>query len=131
EGFRENWYKDSLGNETIGYGFTKPFLQAQNITIKNTIEEKEAFKIVFDWVEHNLHEFIYHSKSVIIALLDMLYNLGNQLYSFDTFFEYLKDKNYTMASYDLTQTLWTRQVKTRAIKDIVNISIHSNIYYVL
>ncbi len=49
-----------------------------------------------------------------MAFVDMVFNLGDRLRSFNTFLAYLRQGNYEAAANDLQNTAWYREVGARA-----------------
>jgi len=129
EGFRHKMYKDrngwSIGN---GYSLTSNPLDLPKSTIarykRQGISEFEARRLVvkmcnktatelsdnFDWFK------VIPAKSQYV-LLDMGYNLGvNGLLGFDKTLRYIKNNQTTMASKEMLNSKWSRQVKSRAVE---------------
>lgn len=107
-------YKDSTGHLTIGYG--------RNLT-DNGISEQEAEYMfwndiqqavrearTFDWFE-GLDDV---RKNVIV---DMIYNLGlGGFSSFKGTIEHIKRGEYEDAARHMLNSLWAKQVKSRAVR---------------
>lgn len=145
EGFKSSVYYDTVGNSTIGYGF--------NLNDKNTKEAVlnvagTVYNITPDQADRVLNDLIYkiyetfynqsgiywhHQKNGIKAvLIDMAYNLGIfGFLKFDTFLNFLDQKDYMAAAADLTKTLWASQVGYRATRDEMNILANSNTRVIL
>ena len=100
EGYVGVVYKDSLGIDTIGYGFA----------IKDL---KDRIKIKFDWYKYMPQEI----KDVVV---EMCYQLGVTGFSkFVKTITYLKDKDFKNASIEMLDSKWAKQTPNRA-KELSN-----------
>ena len=129
EGFSPTWYKDSFGNDTIGYGFKAGGMAQKYLGGMQTITEQEGIDILYEIISDivislnaGLSFFKGLQKNQKAVLIDMAYNLGlNQFYTFNLFIYYMGLEQFDDAVADLTQTLWYNQVKNRAIRDCFNL----------
>jgi len=114
EGLRLKPYKCPAGKLTIGYG--------RNLE-DNGITEKEAKLMLIsdlDFLIEKLEnkttwfkELDYVRQAVI---LDMAYNLGfNGLLKFKRMIQALKNRNFLLASNEMMDSKWAKQVGKRAI----------------
>lgn len=121
EGLRLNVYYDHLGNLTVGVGHLvvkkdnlkfgdRITIQQCNLLLENDINTaiNELSKI-FDLSDY--------PDNVIEVLVEMMYNLGYVRFSkFKKTITYIKNKDYVSASKEMLDSLWARQVKSRAKK---------------
>ena len=147
EDFSNIVYKDSRGNETIGYGTTvksildalKPGnrLREKVVSIVGDTDEsklraigiseeqaKELFNIFFD-------EAVKDAKSIVgeetftklsparqQVLVDLCYNIGKgKAKEFKNMIKAIKDENYAEAAYELMNSLRATQVPLRTLRD--------------
>ena len=112
EGLKLKPYKDSEGFLTIGVGRN---LEGKGITkeealflLKNDIDDALSNLEGLDW----FYQLNYARQKVII---DMTVNLGFKgLLKFEKMIEAIKAKDFDRAAYEMEDSLWYRQVKTRA-----------------
>ena len=119
EGFSSKVYVDTEGYSTIGYGFAIKDLEldediAEEILARNLTKLISRVRKTFDWYDSMPEEI----QDVVI---NMCYNLGIKGYSkFKKHIKYLKEHNWELASDEMLDSLWAKQVKTRA-NDLSNI----------
>lgn len=112
EGLKLKPYKDSEGFLTIGIGRN---LEGKGITkeealflLKNDIDDALSNLKGLDW----FYQLNYARQKVII---DMTVNLGFKgLLKFERMIEAIKAKDFDRAAYEMEDSLWYHQVKTRA-----------------
>ena len=134
EGFSPVWYQDTMGNNTIGYGFKMNGMAYQYglnayIDIGKTITIDEANKILDKIITEIMVDLdarfpFFHNLQINqgAVLIDMAYNLGlRQFYAFAIFLSYIEKGQIDNAVADLTDTLWYNQVKNRAVRDCFNL----------
>ena len=120
EGFRDRVYKDSLGIDTIGYGFAiKDLVLDEDISemiLKRKLEALiERVNKRFDFVEclpEEAQEVIY----------EMCYQLGvTGVSKFKKTLLYLENEEFNMASKEMLDSKWARQTPNRAkrLSDII------------
>jgi lysozyme len=125
EGFRHKQYRDtngwSIGN---GYSLTQNPLHLDKKTIANFkrygISELRSHQVVAKVCSQNkqLLESKYEwfnnlSDARMMVLLDMSYNLGS-VDEFDKTLKYIRSGRTTMASVEMLNSRWARQVRGRA-----------------
>ena len=120
EGFRDRVYKDTLGIDTIGYGFAiKDLVLDEDISemiLKRKLEALiERVNKRFDFVEglpEEAQEVIY----------EMCYQLGvTGVSKFKKTLLYLENEEFNMASKEMLDSKWARQTPNRAkrLSDII------------
>ena len=120
EGFRDRVYKDTLGIDTIGYGFAiKDLVLDEDISemiLKRKLEALiERVNKRFDFVEclpDEAQEVIY----------EMCYQLGvTGVSKFKKTLLYLENEEFNMASKEMLDSKWARQTPNRAkrLSDII------------
>jgi lysozyme len=112
EGWRSKYYKDSLGNDTIGYGFCLKYIELPKIIgklwLQKLIAEKKNQLMEFDWFRD-----LDQSRQAVI--IDLVYNIGiNGVLSFKKMIAELKNKNYELAATEMLNSHWAEQVGSRA-----------------
>ena len=113
EGGPHNVYLDSVGIPTCGWGHALhigseiPIYIAESffyLDFKEAIDNYEKFKFNLNTVR----------KAVVI---NMLFNLGlNKFCKFERLIAALYDEDYPWAKYEMIDSKWHRQVKSRAIE---------------
>ena len=117
EGLFLDCYEDSLGNYTIGVGH---LLKSECGTI--TLEYagkllKDDIKEARKQCKKNIPVFSELNEARQYVLIDMCFNLGiDKLLKFKKMLLALENKNYSVASLEMKDSLWHKQVKNRAIK---------------
>lgn len=113
EGKRLFPYRDTRGYETIGVG--------RNLTSKGLNEDEVQFLLTNDIDEIVgvfLQNFPWYPDLDEVrkrALIDLTFNVGwAGLLTFKKFLEFLSIKDYNSASSELTDSLWAKQVGSRA-----------------
>ena len=120
EGFRDRVYKDTLGIDTIGYGFAIKDLVLDEDISEMILERKlealiERVNKRFDFVEclpDEAQEVIY----------EMCYQLGvTGVSKFKKTLLYLENEEFNMASKEMLDSKWARQTPNRAkrLSDII------------
>ena len=120
EGFRDRVYKDSLGIDTIGYGFAIKDLVLDEDISEMILERKlealiERVNKRFDFVEclpDEAQEVIY----------EMCYQLGvTGVSKFKKTLLHLENEEFNMASKEMLDSKWARQTPNRAkrLSDII------------
>ncbi|CUU68233.1 Phage-related lysozyme (muraminidase) [Campylobacter hyointestinalis subsp. hyointestinalis] len=134
EGFRDRVYKDSLGQDTIGYGFLVSalssdelelnggFIEPMSKEVADKILELKLKKLkrdlfgVLPWLEQK-------PQNVKDAITEMAYQLGIQkMTGFVNTLGYIKNDDYEQAKVNLKSSLWYRQTPKRVenlIKQLV------------
>lgn len=115
EGLRLHPYTDTVGKLTIGYG--------RNLT-DNGITEVEAvdmlrhdIETVVDELPKKIPLFLAIDEVRQRVLADMAFNMGiPTLLSFKQTLHYIQIKNFDMAAKEMEDSLWYKQVGTRAAR---------------
>jgi lysozyme len=111
EGVRYTLYKDSLGIDTFGTGFTFPIDDAENDFILNNRVAKLRAKLVqYQW---------YTALDPVRqgAVENMAYNLGvNGLLHFPHFIAALAKQDWGTAASEMSNSVWAQQVGARATR---------------
>ena len=120
EGFRSSVYKDTLGIDTIGYGFAIKDLHLTRDDCDRILERKVAeLKIRV----HNKFPFIITlPESVQDVIIECCYQLGVTGFSkFKKTLAYLEKHEFEKAAVEMLDSKWAKQTPNRAKKlsDIV------------
>ena len=120
EGFRSSVYKDTLGIDTIGYGFAIKDLHLTRDDCDRILERKVAeLKIRV----HNKFKFIITlPESVQDVIIECCYQLGVTGFSkFKKTLAYLEKHEFEKAAVEMLDSKWAKQTPNRAKKlsDIV------------
>ena len=113
EGYVGVVYKDSLGIDTIGYGFAIKDLEldrdiCDEILVRKLKDLKSRVENKFDW-------FKYMPPEIKDVVLEMCYQMG--VYGFSCFkktIAYLQNKQWKEASVDMLDSRWAQQPTNRA-----------------
>jgi lysozyme len=120
EGFRERVYKDTLGIDTIGYGFA----------IKDLVLDEDLAEIILrrklDKLIDNADKKFKFLKDMPTEVQDVIYEMCYQLgitgvSKFKKTLAYLENYEFKMASVEMLDSRWATQTPNRAKKlsDIV------------
>ena len=113
EGYVGIVYKDSLGIDTIGYGFAIKDLELDrdicDIILERKLKELESrVKLKFGW-------YPFMPQEIQHIVMEMCYQLGVTGFSkFVKTITYLKDKDFKNASTEMLDSLWAKQTPNRA-----------------
>ena len=113
EGYVASVYKDSLGIDTIGYGFAIKDLQLDEDICDMILERKlkdlnNSIKIKFDWYK-------YMPPEIKDIVTEMCYQLGVTGFSkFRKTIAYLQNKEWKNASIEMLDSRWAKQTPNRA-----------------
>lgn len=117
EGLRLEAYRCTQGHRTIGYGHLIDGLKIEHCSIEQAEEwldrdVKSATLIAdsFLWPER-LEKLDEVRQRVVV---NMAFNLGFRLLQFKKFYAALRAKDWALASREMKDSLWARQVKGRA-----------------
>ena len=113
EGFSAMVYKDSLGIDTIGYGFAIKDLELDSDICEMILERKvknlkDRVEIKFDWYKYMPQEI----KDIVV---EMCYQMG--VYGFSRFkktIAFLQNKEWEKASVEMLDSRWAQQTPNRA-----------------
>tara|TARA_R100001443_G_scaffold44189_1_gene57133 strand:- start:436 stop:840 length:405 start_codon:yes stop_codon:yes gene_type:complete len=118
EGYVGIVYKDSLGVDTIGYGFAIKDLELDrdicDIILERKIHELES-RVVnkFEW-------YVDMPEEIQDVVMEMCYQLGvTGVSKFRKTISYLKKKEFKNASIEMLDSLWAKQTPNRA-KELSN-----------
>ena len=115
EGYVGIVYKDSLGIDTIGYGFAIKDLELDkdicDIILERKLKDLESrIKLKFGW-------YPFMPKTIQDVVMEMCYQLGVTGFSkFVKTITYLKDKDFKNASIEMLDSKWAKQTPNRAKK---------------
>ena len=120
EGFRDRIYKDSLGIDTIGYGFA----------IKDLVLDEDISEMILrrklDSLIDRVNKRFSFVKDLPIAGQDVIYEMCYQMgvtgvSKFKKTLTYLENHEFRMASKEMLDSRWARQTPNRAkrLSDIV------------
>ena len=118
EGYVGIVYKDSLGIDTIGYGFAIKDLELDEdiceIILERKLKELETrVNLKFKW-------FIYMPQEIKDVVMEMCYQLGvGGVSKFKKTIAYLQNKQWEEASVEMLDSLWAKQTPNRA-KELSN-----------
>ena len=120
EGYVKVVYKDSLGIDTIGYGFAIKDLEldediCDEILLKKLKDLDKKVNKKFVW-------FVYMPPNIKDVVMEMCYQLGVTGFSkFRKTIAFLQDKQWQEASVEMLDSLWAKQTPNRAksLSDIV------------
>lgn len=114
EGKELRMYTDTVGVPTIGYGHN----------LNEPISEHAAHQILVDDVTNVIAELddrmdwwrdLPEPAQIVVA--SMVFNLGWPRFSrFKKFIGALEDRDYPRAAYEMQDSLWYEQVKTRGVE---------------
>ena len=113
EGYVGIVYKDSLGIDTIGYGFAIKDLELDkdicDIILERKLKDLESrVKLKFGW-------YPFMPKTIQNVVMEMCYQLGvTGLSKFVKTITYLKDKDFKSASVEMLDSKWAKQTPNRA-----------------
>ena len=118
EGYVGVVYKDSLGIDTIGYGFAIKDLELDEDICEIILERKlhaleDSINLKFSWYK-------YMPQEIKDVVMEMCYQLGvTGVSKFKKTIAYLQNKQWEEASVEMLDSLWARQTPNRA-KELSN-----------
>ena len=113
EGYVGVVYKDSLGIDTIGYGFAIKDLEL-DVDVCDIILERKL-KALNDMVMIKFNWYIYMPQEIKDVVTEMCYQLGVGGFSkFKKTIAYLQNKQFRDASEEMLDSLWAKQTPNRA-----------------
>lgn len=120
EGLVLHVYKDSLGKKTIGYGHL--VLPGENFTTITKEQANQLFEVDFQKHYEQAKRFPNFNKLTFqqqCAIIDLYFNMGGNFHlKFPKFTKYLSEGNSKMASYELKNSKYAKQVGRRASNNI-------------
>jgi len=118
EGYVGVVYKDSLGIDTIGYGFAIKDLELDADVCDIILERK--IKNLQDRVKNKFSWYIYMPPEIQDVLMEMCYQLGvTGVSKFKKTVAYLQNKEFKNASIEMLDSRWAKQTPNRA-KELSN-----------
>ena len=115
EGFRDRVYKDTLGIDTIGYGFA-----IKDLVIDKDIAEMILRRKLEKLVEDTNRRFSFLKdlpEEAQDVIYEMCYQLGiTGVSKFKKTLAYLENFEYKMASKEMLDSRWAKQTPNRAKK---------------
>ena len=113
EGFVAIVYKDSLGIDTIGYGFAIKDLELDEDICSMILERK--LENLICRVDNKFAWYKYMPQEIKDVVIEMCYQLGVGGFSkFKKTISYLQNKQWEDASIEMLDSLWARQTPNRA-----------------
>ena len=113
EGYVGVVYKDSLGIDTIGYGFAIKDLELDADVCDIILERK--LKALNDMVMIKFNWYRYMPQEIKDVVTEMCYQLGVGGFSkFKKTIAYLQNKQFHDASEEMLDSLWAKQTPNRA-----------------
>ncbi len=126
EGWSNYVYRDSLGYETIGYGFLVDERKSGGIP-KEVGEFWLRYNVdgVINNLRRTIPQFATMPEDVQHALVNMAYQMGTAgLLSFEKMLAAIKAKNYGLAAHEALNSRWAQQTPNRA-KRVANMIRHA------
>ena len=120
EGYVGIVYKDSLGIDTIGYGFAIKDLELDEDICEIILERK--LKDLQSRIDLKFNWYRYMPQEIKDVVMEMCYQLGVTGFSkFKKTIAYLQNKQWNDASVEMLDSLWAKQTPNRAkeMSDIV------------
>ena len=118
EGYRSKVYKDSLGIDTIGYGFAIKDLELDEDICDIILDRK--IKELATRVNRTFSWYRYIPQAIRDVVMNMCYQLGVGGFSkFRKTISFLQNKQFHDASEEMLDSLWARQTPNRA-KELSN-----------
>ena len=115
EGYVPSVYKDSLGIDTIGYGFAIKDLKLDEDVCDIILNRKLA--LLLERINNKFNWFKYMPPEIKDVVVEMCYQMG--VYGFSCFkktIAYLQDKQWEKASEEMLDSRWAIQTPNRAQK---------------
>ena len=113
EGYVGVVYKDSLGIDTIGYGFAIKDLELDEDICDMILDRK--IKALQDMVNLKFTWYRYMPQEIRDVVMEMCYQLGVGGFSkFKKTIAYLQNKQFHDASQEMLDSLWAKQTPNRA-----------------
>ena len=126
EGFRDKVYKDTLGIDTIGYGFA-----IKDLVLDEDIAEMILRRKLDSLIDRVNKRFKFLKDSPLKAqdvVYEMAYQMGvSGVSKFKKFLQALEEKDYGWAAIEMLDSRWSKQTPQRAqrlsniIKELVSV----------
>tara|TARA_Y100000593_G_scaffold1603_1_gene3304 strand:+ start:5935 stop:6345 length:411 start_codon:yes stop_codon:yes gene_type:complete len=113
EGYRKMVYKDSLGIDTIGYGFAIKDLELDKDICDIILDRK--IKELATRVNSTFSWYRYMPQEIKDVVMEMCYQMG--VYGFSCFkktISFLQNKQFHDASLEMLDSRWAEQTPVRA-----------------
>ena len=118
EGYVGVVYKDSLGIDTIGYGFAIKDLELDEDICEIILERK--LKQLEDMINLKFSWYKYMPQEIKDVVMEMCYQLGvTGVSKFKKTISFLQNKQFHDASEEMLDSLWAKQTPNRA-KELSN-----------
>ena len=113
EGYVGVVYKDSLGIDTLGYGFAIKDLELDADVCDIILERK--LKALHDMIKIKFKWYGYMPQEIKDVVIEMCYQLGVGGFSkFKKTIAYLQNQQFHDASEEMLDSLWAKQTPNRA-----------------
>tara|TARA_R100000808_G_C2135305_1_gene143718 strand:- start:1133 stop:1558 length:426 start_codon:yes stop_codon:yes gene_type:complete len=113
EGFRSRVYKDSLGFDTIGYGFA-----IKDLDLDENISEQILIQKLLKLVKNTHKKFPWLDEQPEVVkdvIYEMCYQLGvTGVSKFKKTLKYVEQNDYESASIEMLDSRWALQTPARA-----------------
>ena len=115
EGYKSTVYTDTLGYDTIGYGFAIKDLELDE-EVCDLILDKKLDKLID--VTNKKFPFLRElPQDKCEVVFEMVYQLGlNGVSMFKKMLKALENKDYDKAAAEMLDSLWAKQTPNRALK---------------
>jgi len=112
EGWRGGIYTDTEGYATCGYGFRADLHPCERLT---TPDQGIAYlQLILPIYTNIARDYHTDTNAVVNAVLtDLAYNIGQKINKFEDMLKALKEGNYQKAAYELRNSLYCEQTRTR------------------
>ena len=120
EGFRDRVYKDTLGFDTIGYGFAIKDLRLDS-DISGILLDRKIYQLIIN-VYTRLPWVVEMPGKIEEVIVEMCYQMGITGFSkFKKTHKYMKEHDWKLASIEMLDSRWAKQTPNRAkrLSDIV------------
>ena len=115
EGYKSTVYTDTLGFDTIGYGFAIKDLELDE-EVCDLILDKKLDKLI-DATNKKFPFLRELPQDKCEVIFEMVYQLGlNGVSMFKKMLKALENKDYDKAAAEMLDSLWAKQTPDRAIK---------------
>ena len=115
EGYKSTVYTDTLGFDTIGYGFAIKDLELDE-EVCDLILDKKLDKLI-DATNKKFPFLRELPQDKCEVIFEMVYQLGlNGVSMFKKMLKALENKDYDKAAAEMLDSLWAKQTPNRAIK---------------
>jgi len=117
EGYKDRVYNDSLGFLTVGYGHHLYPGSRINKLIADELLKIDIADAVNDFMKLDLIRIQKLNVARRRVIINMIFNIGFQkVLQFKKMWKYIECEDYELASREMLNSKWAKQVKTRAIE---------------